>query len=644
MSRFIDVVRQFRGSIPENYVCKDVKVYEGTLPENLSGHVFIVSPYHRDNDRHLFAGEGVTIRWDIKPQEGKIKVHSKKLDTWDSFWHSIQLPLGELLPKAFFPAKLGFFGVAEIANTAIVNMDGRLIMTADAGRYWEVNPENLETITPIGYFDEHIVSVPISLFPMVANTAHPFYDSETEQLITCELKSKLRLGSLFTDMESKVYITLWDGKDKNKQDKNHTGIRHWELDQTVLDGSPHTTIVTEELVMIPDMPFQMGVAKLLGLKVSPRPAYPKTQIYLVERERLQDKDQQANKATVPSRLVTFAGDSYHFLCNYYHETDGSIKMVAIQQPTISLTEAIEPGDVKHFSGESYSNEDKYKNCLENILEGISSLFQDKRPNEYYGIPWMFGFDPGVLRKVVIKDAQIIKEQAFIHPGWFSTTLYTADPRELKTQAGYSAIYQVYAGYYRDLISRRQYLTFRDHENRYLTDEQLPETDLPSVLAKVSLDDDCNWDELTKKIKAEFEEKQKQNPDFPVYRLGEGLLDFYVFDEKEEDGTYKYVLDSIQFIPQDQGYLFTTVITRKGSEAWIFAANNLRRGAIAKMSLPEDINFGFTLHSEYFEKISPRESTYNVNRIISALGSLIKVPSEYIFRQPNYVLNRKVKYK
>ena len=130
--------------------------------------------------------------------------------------------------------------------------------------------------------------------------------------------------------------------------------------------------------------------------------------------------------------------------------NGKIHCVAIQQATISLTEAIQPGDVKHFSGDRYSQ-------------------------EYYGIPWMFGFDPGVLRKVVIKDTQLVSEEAFMHPGWFSTTLYTADPRELFNQEGYFAIYQVYAGYHRDLICRRQYLSFRDHENRILTDKQLPQT-------------------------------------------------------------------------------------------------------------------------------------------------------------------------
>ena len=588
-------VSQFRGSIQSGYLCKDAEIYEGTWPENLSGHVFIVSPYHRKNDRHLFTGEGVIIKWDLQPQEGKIQIHSNKLKTWDSFWHFVH---GKLMPKAFFPAKLGLFGVAEIANTAIVNMDGRLILTADAGRYWEIDPNTLETITPIGYFDEHIVSVPISFFPMVANTAHPFYEPKIKELITCELKTKPRQGNLFTDMVSAAYITFWDGKHKDSKDKNHTGIRHWELDGTVLDGSPHTTIVTEELVMIPDMPFQMGVAKLLGVKIPPRSAYPKTQIHVVNRQAL-----LPDKPNVPSHLVTFDGDSYHFLCNYHH-IDGEIRMVAIQQATISLTEAIQPGDVKHFSGDRY-------------------------PDVYYGVPWMFAFDPGVLRKVVIKDAQVIREEAFIHPGWFTTMLYTADPRELSNREGYSAIYQVYAGYQQDFISRRQYLSFRDHENRILTDKQLPQADLPSVLAKIPLDQ--NWQKLTEQLETE----QKQNPNICVADLGKELVDFYVCPEE-------HVLDSIQFIPQDnRGYILTTVFTPTGLEAWLFAADNLQQGAIAKLSLSEDINFGFTLHSEYFDKITPRESTYNVNRLMSALRSLIKVPYESVFNRGTDILNRKV---
>ena len=590
-------VSKFRGSIQSGYLCKDAEICDGIWPENLSGHVFIVAPYHRENDRHLFAGEGVIIRWDLQAENDRIKVHSKKLKTWDSFWRKL-LPIYNL-SKAFFPAVISPLGVSEIANTAIVNMNGRLILTADAGRYWEVDPVTLDTITPIGYFDEHIVSVPLLFFPMVANTAHPLYAPKLEnpqekELITCELRSKPRPGKLFTDMVSAVYITLWDGKGK---------LKHWELGGTILDGTPHTTIVTEECILIPDMPFQMGVEMLLGLKIPPQNAYPKTQIYVVNRKEIEKDKEEEDKEEVPSRLVTFKGDSYHFLCNYRH-IDGEIHLVAIQQSTISLTEAIQPGDVRHFTGEPYTTK------------------------KYLGIPWMFAFDPGVLRKVVIKDAQLISEEAFIHPGWFTTTLYTADPREFSLETGYSAIYQVYAGYHRDLICRRQYLSFRDHENRILTDKQLPQEDLPSVLAKVPLD--LNWEDLTKKI----QEEKEENRNTPVYDLGAGLLDFYVYPPE-------HILDSIQFIAQDQGYILTTVLTPKCLEAWLFAANKISDGPVAKLRLPEEVNFGFTLHSEYFEAVTSPPHSYRVNRLWCDLRSLTRVPYEFFFNRRNDILNRKV---
>ncbi|MBW4454242.1 MAG: carotenoid oxygenase family protein [Nostoc indistinguendum CM1-VF10] len=570
-------IKNFKLSPEPNNNGWDAEITEGTWPNNLSGYVFMVAPFHRKKDRHLFAGEGVIIKWNLKAQNDKIKIHANRLRTWDSFWNG-KLPLYNL-SKAFFPAVITPLGISEIANTAVVNMKGRLLLTADAGRYWEVDPDTLETITPIGHFDEHIISVPLAFFPLVANTAHPLYDPKIDRLISCELKSKLRPGNLFTDMVSDVYITYWNGKGD---------LEHWKVEGTVLDGTPHTVIVTEKYIMFPDMPFQMGVSMLLGLKIPPLKPYKKTQLYIVNREEIEEKRQES----VTSRLITFDGDSYHFLWNYYH-IDDKIHCVAIQQATISLTDALEEDDVKHFSGESYSQ-------------------------DWWGIPWMFAFDPGVLRKVVIKNASCQSQEAFIHPGWFSTTLHTADSREFLAKEGYSTIYQVYTGYQRDFICRRQYLGFRDCPNRILNDEQLPPHDLPSVLAKVPLDK--NWEELTQQIK----EEQEQNPDIHVSHLGKRLLDFYVFP----DG---YVVNSIQFISQAQGYILTTILTPTDYlEAWLFAANDLNQGPITKICLPKKVHFGFSLHSEYFEQISHVEHTYKISRLISDLRSIMKVPYEFFF--------------
>lgn len=578
----------------ERYKAKAV-VIEGVWPQQLSGHIYIVGPYHRQGDYHLFAGEGVVIRWDLKAQDQQLTVYSKKLDTWDSLWHSI-LPMFNLnLLRVNFPAVISVFGVSEIGNTAITKLEKmkgkeltetRIILTADAGRYWEIDPVSLDTLTPIGYFDQHVVALPFLFFPLVENTAHPFYDKDKQELITCELKLDFSPGKIlrgFIDLENLVYILRWDGK---------TQIEKWQLQGTQLEGSPHTAIVTEKYVLIPDMPFQLGVGKLLGLKFPPEPAYPKTQIYIVDREQLNKQNK-----TVASQLITFGGDSYHFLCNYYH-VDEKICLVAIQQATISLTEAITRDDINHFTGEKYSEV-----CL--------------------GIPWMFGFDPGVLRKVVIKNAQIVSEETFWHRGWFSTTLYTADPRELDSQ--YTAIYQVYGGYHRDLICRRQYIDFRDNQNRVLQDEELPQDDLPSVLAKVPLNQ--NWNDLTQAIEKEYQEC----PDTSTAFLGKALLDFYVC----EPG---YVINSIQFVPQadkSKGYIFTTVLTpTETQEVWLFDAQSLRQGPVAKLKLPETVHFGFTLHSEFLNKIiePPRPSVSEVNRLLSAIRSLLFVPWQ-LFPKP-----------
>ena len=105
----------------------------------------------------------------------------------------------------------------------------------------------------------------------------------------------------------------------------------------------------------------------------------------------------------------------------------------------------------------------------------------------------------------------------------------------------------------------------------------------------------------------------------------------------------YVVNSIQFIPQEQGYIFTTILTpNERLEAWLFTANDISQGPITKLCLPDEVHFGFSLHSEYLEKINtPRNSDYKVDRMLSAVRSIIKVPYEFIFNQRDDILNRKV---
>ena len=438
------------------------------------------------------------------------------------------------------------------AHKAIVNLDGRAIVAGNIGRYWEIDPLSLETINPVGYFDEQVISLPIPWFPVVANTARPFYDRITKELISCQLKASPDIDRYRTSFQSDPYIIKWDGKSE---------LKKWKLEGTILDGSPQVTIATEKFIAIPDIPWQVGLPTLLGLKTSPADnPTTDTDIYIVDRSSLTQ-----DKASVPSRRLTLSGTSHDFLCNYY-PVDNKITLIAIQQATTSYSETIQENDVKEINGESY-------------------------PSSYWGKPWLFGFHPGVLRKVIISDAKKIEEEeVFIHPGWFSATVHTADPREKFTKSGYFAIYQGYLGYDREFICRRQYQSFRNDSNRIISaDKQLPEYNLPSVLAKIPLN--INWNKFSQKIQIEL----KQNPSTPLSELGKQLLDFYVFPD---------------------GYLLNTVSTDKHSEAWIFDANSLSKGTIAVIHLSRKIPIGLTSYCEYFAELKSSPHNYKIDRFHS----------------------------
>lgn len=552
------------------FTCK----ISGAWPEAISGHLFVVGPQHRPQQRHLFVGAAAVVRWDLQAQGDQLQVHSAPLRTWDSFWQRV-LPF--IWRGGFFPMRSSFLGTAEIANTAVVNLNGRALLTADAGRYWEIDPQSLETITPVGYFDEHVVTAPGLAFPMLMNTAHPFYDPNQQQLISCELRARPRLEN-FWDMVCRAYLVLWDGQGP---------LQHWQIDGVELDGCPHSVLVTEGCVLVPDVSFQVGFGTLMGLNIPLPHPHPHTQLHIVDRSELVPE-----KRTVPGRLVTFPGDSFHFLWNYRHSAEAEMQLCAVQQSTISLVQAIEANDIRHFSGKRYES-------------------------EYWGLPWMFAFDPGTLRKVRLRldpqDTRLVSCERLVHPGWWTTMFGTADPREQFSDQGYSAIYQGYAGFTRDLISRRQYLQFRDHPNRLLHDEQLPLADLPSVLARIPLDE--NWDHLTSELCAE----RSEHPERPLASLGRAHLDFYVFP----DG---HLLNAVQFVPQGPGYVFTTVLVAERLEAWLFAAGDLKNGPLARVSLPEGVHFGFMLHSEHFASLdAERQSGYRVRRLQGAVRTLTRLP-------------------
>ncbi len=219
----------------------ELECFEGTLPDDLSGYVFINSPagtvnyetpiprYKPDGSdnpeygQQIFNGDGIILRFDCDTA-GKIKLKTGLLRT-PCYYADFNSRMGtEFYEKDF---KFDSHGLSRISsklgtrnqvNTSIntfkfgQNSSPRLTANFDAGRPFEFDPVSLELITPIGYNHQWRAEFPRKMeevFEMFQSTAHPSFDAQTQEFFTvCFLKSAANLA--FSEKWQKIFDGDWD--------------------------------------------------------------------------------------------------------------------------------------------------------------------------------------------------------------------------------------------------------------------------------------------------------------------------------------------------------------------------------------------------------------------------------------------------
>jgi carotenoid cleavage dioxygenase-like enzyme len=176
---------------------------EGTLPEDLSGFLFIVEPcgsiesgglpYPDGNS--ILGGDGMIYRLDFS-NKGEVKVKSRLVKPPDFFADKATQAGGQYEKYQFTSHGITRFslslGCRNQLNTAFLPMNfsdntgDRLLVTYDAGRPYEIDTETLEVVTPIGANREWVseldgLNVPFQLY---MSTAHPAFDAYTNQMFT----------------------------------------------------------------------------------------------------------------------------------------------------------------------------------------------------------------------------------------------------------------------------------------------------------------------------------------------------------------------------------------------------------------------------------------------------------------------------
>lgn len=271
-----------------------LKVLKGSLPPDLTGRLFIVAPNPPGAGRPIFSGDGLLSRINF---DGDLITYSSRIMRTPCYFAE---KAAHNSPHSFFKHQLTRFsptlGVRNLLNTAVIPMGQRLLVTYDAGRPFEISPDTLEVLTPVGHAHEWCQGLPVLArpqtlgfefpFPLVFSTAHPFYDEHTHQFFSVN----------FTIRGNETRVICWDGLGR---------LKYWKL--RLKDNSPvgitsgvHQIVVTKDFIIIADSGLTMEWQKLFAEPfVQQQP--PNTPLYFIRRADLDEAsvDVKCHKLVLP---------------------------------------------------------------------------------------------------------------------------------------------------------------------------------------------------------------------------------------------------------------------------------------------------------------------------------------------------------
>jgi hypothetical protein len=234
--------QEYPNDFPQNLL-SDKCWKECQLPADLKGHVFIVgavgypgSPKHPNSDfvvepasdglNCIINGEGMIYRLDFhqtpqntSPEPGKSWIATRIVKTPDYYadlalqqdgehnkykekFSEIEYKLVQF--NSFFITRLSIIlGTRNLLNTAFLPMkfsngEERLLVCWDNGRPYEVNPQTLGLVGPVGWNSQwhpltNILEKLSHIFPIILSSAHPVFDIYTDEMFTVYATKNLNI-------------------------------------------------------------------------------------------------------------------------------------------------------------------------------------------------------------------------------------------------------------------------------------------------------------------------------------------------------------------------------------------------------------------------------------------------------------------
>lgn len=516
---------------------------EGAVPDGLRGHVFVVGAVPGEGGAALFNGDGLVVRFDFTGDGPRLK---RRVLQHPSLLADRATAEDRLLK--FRNADLARYsvvlGVRNQLNTAFLTMPetGRLFATYDAGRPWEINPDSLDLITPIGRMDEWEtafslldrpglrVEVPW-LFPPILSGAHPAHDEETGETFLANWS----LGEL--GRRGRTSLLRWDGKGD---------LGRWRLVRP--DGSDisvqslHQIAVTRNWVVLVDTAFNLEFGRLLLPRMWPMsPQRPDTRVYLVDRRKLRSDTGRVvvGSLQLPREVVHFAAD--------YDELEDGLIVFHAGHPCAS------------DASESILGRDRRWDCGRRVRGGLRGFLCGATDQGYFGRYVLDPVTEGLVGAATTSDPRL----------WGPAIQMAAGAPRSHRKFWWSSM-----GYEPEAVVARVVKAYRDYPYRTVAPGDFPSATIPPSLVRV--------DAHSVRLEDRY--------DFPAGALPAApQLVPSAADKEDPLG----------------GFLVVTVVKDgvggPADELWVFASGNLAGGPVCRLS-HRGLNLPLVVHSAWMPRV------------------------------------------
>ena len=418
--------------------------YEGELPP-VQGYTFVSGPNPWGDGTPIFNGDGAMLRVDV--DGNLLRVKTRPMLTPCARLDKASSDTEFAYKNRAFVRESSAFGMRNFLNTSPVpTFDGRLMVTYDAGRPWEISPDDLSLTTPIGSLDEwRPMLPPVSDSQRFMNqsmsTAHPAYDEASRQVFSVNFAPFVE----GVNIDPFFDLVWWsdDGVVKRAPLVNEDGS------PCIIQMSCHQLHVTERFIVLIDSAVLVEPEQLFGLDVT-RPQLSVTPIWVVQRDELVDGE------AITAKSFVVESEAAHFLAAY--DDQNGLDLLLVHQCSSDPSEWVREDDLLAHTGKPV------------------------HPS-YVGLP-VAGADRLWLGRYTIDydQSQISLSKSLHGEEMWGLTLWTQQPDRDHRRLGEG--WWITQGWHPDLYTQRIADTYKNQDHRTISISDMPDSVKPCRLMKI----------------------------------------------------------------------------------------------------------------------------------------------------------------